>query len=389
MDKEMLVLEVEMRDTIDESLLKRDYSELQLNYQLFAAGGDDKTEKATPKKKSDARKKGQVFQSREMSAALVLIIMIVTLKALGSNLYSQITLYMKNAFSEYVKLTGQFDLNLVMKLFIEALIVLAKTVLPLLIVAALSAVIIGYAQVGYLFTFETLKVKGNRINPLSGFKRIFSVRSLVELLKSIIKIVIVVWVAYSYLKSKTNEVIALMDADLFSILAFIGDATFNVGIKISFAMVILGFADFLYQKFDYEKNLRMTKQEVKDEYKQTEGNPEIKGKIKQKQRQMSMKRMMKDIPKADVVITNPTHFAVAIKYDLEKATAPFVLAKGQDYIALRIKQIATENKVQIVENKPLARTLYSTVDIGEAIPPELYQAVAEILAFVYKLKNGR
>ena len=378
-----------MRKTIDESLFKRDYGDLQLNYQLFAAGGDDKTEKATPKKKSDARKKGQVFQSREMSAALILIIMIVTLKALGSNLYGQITLYMKNAFSEYVKLTGQFDLNMVMKLFIEALIVLAKTVLPLLIVAALAAVIVGYAQVGYLFTFETLKVKGDRINPLSGFKRIFSVRSLVELLKSIIKIVIVVWVAYSYLKSKTNEVIALMDADLFGILSFIGDATFNVGIKISIAMVILGFADFLYQKFDYEKNLRMTKQEVKDEYKQTEGNPEIKGKIKQKQRQMSMKRMMQDVPKADVVITNPTHFAVAIKYDLEKASAPFVIAKGQDYIALRIKQIATENKVQLVENKPLARTLYSTVDIGEAIPPELYQAVAEILAFVYKLKNGR
>ncbi len=377
-----------MKKTIDESLLKRDYSGLNLNYQLFAAGGDDKTEKATPKKKSDARKKGQVFQSREMSAALILIIMIVTLKALGSNLYSQITLYMKNAFSEYIKVTGQFDLNLVMKLFIEALILLAKTVLPLLIVAALAAVIVGYAQVGYLFTFETLKVKGNRINPLSGFKRIFSVRSLVELLKSIIKIVIVVWVAYSYLKSKTNEVIALMDADLFGILSFIGDATFNVGIKISFAMVILGFADFLYQKFDYEKNLRMTKQEVKDEYKQTEGNPEIKGKIKQKQRQMSMKRMMQDVPKADVVITNPTHFAVAIKYDLEKASAPFVIAKGQDYIALRIKQIATDNKVQLVENKPLARTLYSTVDIGENIPPELYQAVAEILAFVYKLKNG-
>lgn len=378
-----------MRKTIDESLLKRDYGGLELNYQLFAAGGDDKTEKATPKKKSDARKKGQVFQSREVSAALILIIMIVTIKALGSNLYSQITLYMKNAFSEYVKVTGQFDLNMVMKLFIEALIVLAKTVLPLLIVAALAAVIVGYAQVGYLFTFETLKVKGDRINPLSGFKRIFSVRSLVELLKSIIKIVIVVWVAYSYLKSKTNEVLALMDADLFGILAFIGDATFNVAIKISFAMVILGFADFLYQKFDYEKNLRMTKQEVKDEYKQTEGNPEIKGKIKQKQRQMSMKRMMQDVPKADVVITNPTHFAVAIKYDLEKASAPFVVAKGQDYIALRIKQIATENKVQLVENKPLARTLYSTVDIGENIPPELYQAVAEILAFVYKLKNGR
>ncbi|PYG89836.1 flagellar biosynthetic protein FlhB [Ruminiclostridium sufflavum DSM 19573] len=374
--------------TIDESLSKKDYHGINLNYQLFAAGGGDKTEKATPKKKNDARKKGQIFQSREMSASIILIIMIVSIKALGSNLYGQLTVYMKNTFTEYVKVKDAFDINLVLKLYIDAILVLAKTVLPLLLIAALAAVIVGYAQVGVLFTFETLKIKGNRINPLSGFKRIFSMRSLVELLKSIIKIVIVAWVAYSYLKSKTNEVLALMDADLPSILSFIGDATFNVAIKISFALVILGFADYMYQRFDYEKNLRMTKQEVKDEYKQTEGNPEIKGKIKQKQRQMSMRRMMQDVPKADVVITNPTHFAVAIKYDLQKASAPYIVAKGQDYIALRIKQIAAENKVQVVENKPLARTLFSTVDIGEAIPPELYQAVAEILAFVYKIKNG-
>lgn len=377
-----------MKKTIEEGLLKKDYSKLNLNYQLFAAGGDDKTEKATPKKKNDARKKGQVFQSREMSASIVLIIMIVTLKVLGPNLYGQLTLYMKNSFSEYIKQTTQFDINLAMKLYIDALMVLAKTVLPLLIVAALSAAIVGYAQVGTLFTFETLKPKGNRINPLSGFKRMFSARALVELLKSIIKIVIVAWVTYSYLESRTNEVLSLMNADLLTTLSFIGDATFNVALKIAIAMIILGFADFIYQKFDYEKNLRMTKQEVKDEYKQTEGNPEIKGKIKQKQRQMSMKRMMQDVPKADVVITNPTHFAVAIKYDLQQASAPFVVAKGQDYIALRIKQIAAENKVQMVENRPLARTLYSTVDIGETIPPELYQAVAEILAFVFKIKNG-
>jgi len=211
----------------------------------------------------------------------------------------------------------------------------------------------------------------------------------VEMLKSILKIVIVSWVAYSYLKSKADEVIELMSADLLNVLSFIGDAAFTVALRICFAMVILGLLDFLYQKFDYEKNLKMTKQEIKDEYKQTEGNPEIKQRIKQKQRQMSMKRMMQDIPKADVVITNPTHFAVAIKYDAQKSSAPFVVAKGQDYIALRIKQIATDNKVQIVENRPLARTLYSTVDIGEAIPLELYQAVAEILAFVYNLKNGK
>jgi len=378
-----------MRDSIEKNLIEKDFYGIRLNYQLFASGGGaDKTEKATPKKKGDARKKGQVFQSREMSASLILIIMIVTIKAFGSIIYGQITRYMKKALTEYLTMTDTLDVSIVAKLFIDGIMVLAKTVLPIFLVAVLAALIAGYAQVGILFTLETLKPQGNRINPLSGFKRIFSMRSLVELVKSIIKIVIVGWVAYSYLKSKANEVVTLMNADLLKVLSFIGNAAFTVALRICFAMVILGLFDFLYQKFDYEKNLKMTKQEVKDEYKQTEGNPEIKGRIKQKQRQMSMRRMMQDIPKADVVITNPTHFAVAIKYDAQKSSAPFVVAKGQDYIALRIKQIAKDNKVQIVENRPLARTLYSTVDIGEAIPPELYQAVAEILAFVYNLKNG-
>lgn len=378
-----------MRNTIEKKLLKKDYCGVKLDYQLFASGGGaDKTEKATPKKKNDARKKGQVFQSRELSGALIIIIMIVTIKVFGTTIYEQITRYMKKAFTEYLTMTDTLDFSIVAKLFIDGIIVLAKTVLPIFLMAVIAALIVGYAQVGIMFTLETLKPKGNRINPLSGFKRIFSMRSVVELLKSILKLVIVGWVAYSYLKDKSNEVVALMSADLINVLSFVGDSAFTVALRICFAMVILGLLDFLYQKFDYEKNLKMTKQEVKDEYKQLEGNPEIKGRIKQKQRLMSMRRMMQDVPKADVVITNPTHFAVAIKYDLQKSSAPFVVAKGQDYIALRIKQIATDNEVQIVENRPLARTLYSTVDIGEAIPPELYQAVAEILAFVYNLKNG-
>ncbi len=362
---------------------------IELNYQLFASGGGaDKTEKATPKKKNDARKKGQVFQSREMSASLILVIMIVTIKAFGSNLYYQIAAYMKKAFTEYFTIKDAIDIHILARLFIDVLLVLAKTVLPLMLIAVLASLVVGYAQVGILFTLETLKIKGSRINPLSGFKRMFSLRSVVELVKSIIKIVIVAWVAYSYLRSKADQVITLMGMDLTDTLIFIGDSAFSVALRICVAMVILGLLDYIYQRYDYEKNLRMTKQEVKDEFKQTEGNPEIKGKIKQKQRQMSMRRMMQEIPKADVVITNPTHFAVAIRYDVEKASAPYVIAKGQDYIALRIKQIALDNKVQIVENKPLARTLFSTVDIGEVIPPELYQAVAEILAFVYNLKNG-
>ncbi len=361
---------------------------LKLNYQLFAGGGDDKTEKATPKKKSDARKKGQVFQSREVSASLVLILMIVSMNAFGSIIYGQLSSFIKKAFTEYLTNKDAIDTGILAKLFIDGITVLAKTSLPLLLIAMLAGLIVGYAQVGILFTLETLKPQGNRINPFSGFKRIFSLRSVVELVKSIIKISIVAGVAYSYLKSKSNEVVGLMNADLRDILSFIGGSAFAVALRICFAMILVGFFDYLYQRYDYEKNLKMTKQEVKEEFKQLEGNPEIKSKIKQKQRQMSMKRMMQEIPKADVVITNPTHFAVAIRYEAEKASAPYVIAKGQDYIALRIKQLAAENKVQIVENKPLARTLYSTVDIGQPIPPELYQAVAEILAFVYNLKNG-
>ncbi len=377
-----------MRNPITNNIFEADCS-LNLNYQLFASGGaEDKTEKATPKKKSDARKKGQVFQSREVSASLILIVTVVAVRIFGGTIYSQITHYLKKTFDDYLTVKDAIDFNILANLFIDVLIVLAKTVLPLLLVAYLTALIVNYAQVGILFTMETLKIKGDRINPLSGFKRIFSLRSVVELIKSIIKIIIVSWVAYSYLKSKTEQVLTLIDTDLMNVLIFITDAAFTVALRICMAMVILGFADYLYQRYDYEKNLKMTKQEVKEEYKQMEGNPEIKSKIKQKQRQMSLKRMMQDIPTADVVITNPTHFAVALKYDSEKAVAPFVVAKGQDYIALRIKQIATDNKVQIVENKPLARTLYSTVDIGQAIPPELYQAVAEILAFVFNLKNG-
>lgn len=364
------------------------YNGIMLNYQLFADSAGDKTEKATPKKKSDARKKGQVFQSREMSTSLVLLIMIVSLKAYGSSLYGQLSQYFKKAFTEYLTQVDAIDFNILAKLFADGLLVLVRTTLPLLLIALVAALIVGYAQVGILFTLETLKIQGNRINPLGGFKRIFSMRSVVELVKSILKILIVGWVTYSYLKSKADQVMTLMETDLVDTMFFIGDAAFSVALRICFAMVILGIIDYIYQRYDYEKNLRMTKQEVKDEYKQTEGNPEIKSKIKQKQRQMSMRRMMQEIPKADVVITNPTHFAVALKYDAQKASAPYVIAKGQDYIALRIKQLASENKIQIVENKPLARTLFNTVEIGEAIPPELYQAVAEILAFVYKLKNG-
>ncbi|MCX7922390.1 MAG: flagellar biosynthesis protein FlhB [Clostridia bacterium] len=356
-----------------------------IDLQLFSADG--KTEKATPKKKQDARKKGQVLQSREISTAVVLIFLFIGLRMFGGYMYTEIAVFTKKVLTEYPKVQDFFTFNMLSVLFVEVVTVILKTTAPLFAIAILSGVIASYAQIGFLFTMETLGVKFNRINPLSGLKRIFSAHSLVELVKSIIKITVVSFIAYSYLKGEATKVFDFMNMEVYDSAVYIGTTSLNVGLRICVALIILGILDYGYQWWEYEKNLKMTKQEVKEEYKQVEGNPEIKSKIKQKQREISMRRMLQDVPKADVVITNPTHFAVAIKYDSEKSSAPIVLAKGQDYLALRIKEVAKENSIEIVENKPLARTLYATVEIGQAIPPDLYQAVAEILAFVYSLKQ--
>lgn len=357
----------------------------RVNLQLFA--DDSKTEKATPKKKQDARKKGQVLQSREIASAMVLMCVFLGIRFFGGYIYDEITAFTKRIFLEYPKIEDLFNLNILSRLIIDALVVILKTTGPVFAIALITGLIVGYAQVGFLFTVETLGFKFDRINPLNGLKRLFSMRALVETLKSILKIIMIGYIAYSYLSGEAKNVLSLADMDIMPTAVYIGLTSVNVAIRICMALIILGILDYGYQWWEYEKSLRMSKQEIKEEYKQIEGNPEIKAKIKQKQRQMSMRRMLQDVPKADVVITNPTHFAVALKYDSAISDAPVVTAKGQDFIALRIKEIAKENKVEIVENKPLARSLYETVDIGESIPAELYQAVAEVLAFVYSLKG--
>lgn len=360
-----------------------------INLQLFAgsAGGGEKTEKATPKKRQDARKKGQVFQSREISSAMVLMFVFVSLRIFGSSIYAEIAGYMKKVLTEYPKIDNFYMPDILLHTFADIVLVFLRATAPVLAVALLTGLLISYLQVGFLFTLETLKPKFNRINPLSGFKRIFSMRGAVELTKSILKVVIIGYVAYSYINSQAVTILSLMDMDLMSIASFIALASINIAIRICIVLILLGVFDFAYQWWEHEKNLKMTKHEVKEEYKQTEGNPEIKSKIRQTQKQMSMRRMMQEVPKADVVITNPTHYACALKYDSKLSPAPTLLAKGQDYLAMRIKETARENKVEIVENKPLARSIYDTVEVGQAIPPELYQAVAEVLAFVYNLKD--
>ena len=278
----------------------------------------------------------------------------------------------------------QQDTTLVFrKMMLEAVVIMA----PLLLIGFLIAFLSDVVQVGWHPTGKTLQPKFSKMSPVSGFKRIFSVNSVVELIKSLLKIGLIVYICYNYLKNKWPLLYQLYDLDLMQAIGLIGNTVTDLGIRISLIYMIIAAADFIYQKVKFSRDMRMTKQEVKEEYKQQEGDPQIKGRIRQRMREASQRRMMQNLPQADVVITNPTHYAVAIKYDPEVADAPIVIAKGEDYLAAKIKEIARDHQIEIVENKPLARMLYANVDVGQAVPPELYQAVAEVLAFVYHLQG--
>ncbi|MBQ7776703.1 MAG: flagellar biosynthesis protein FlhB, partial [Lachnospiraceae bacterium] len=258
---------------------------------------------------------------------------------------------------------------------------------PVFIIAVLVAFICDVAQVKWKIAKKAMEPKLSKMNPISGFKKIFSANSVVELIKSIAKIVIIGYVVYDFMQDKWSYIYLLYDMPLMQAIQLVWDVIVDVGIKISIVYIVLAFVDFGYQKYKFAQDMKMTKQEVKEEYKQQEGDPKVKGKIRQRMQEASRRRMMQQLPTADVVITNPTHYAVAIKYDPDEADAPIVLAKGADYLAGKIKEVAKENHIEIVENKPLARMLYANVDVGQAVPPELYQAVAEVLAFVYKLQG--
>lgn len=345
----------------------------------------EKTEKATPKKRGDARKKGQVAKSSELSPAISLTAVFCLLLLLGPTMMQTFLGIMRESLLTYTK----WDLNqenlgvITYQLVFEAI----KIVGPVLGVILVVAIVTNYMQVGWLFTTEPLQMKLDKLNPIQGAKRLVSLRSLVELVKSILKISAGLFVAYTILWNIKNDVLQLSLTSLGSALSFAAGQAAKLGMSIGGLLMLFAAFDYFYQRYEYEKNLRMSKQDIKDEYKTTEGDPLIKGKIKEKQRQMALRRMMQELPKADVVITNPTHFAVAIKYEAKTMTAPTVIAKGQDYLALKIKEIAKKHRVVTMENKPLARALYSQVEIGQQIPEELFKAVAEVLAYVYKLQG--
>jgi flagellar biosynthetic protein FlhB len=351
--------------------------------QLFADDGGEKTEEPTAKKKSDARNKGQVAKSQELNAAFVLFIGFWAMKILGSSIYREIAEYTAYIFGH---LNTTVDTETVLRIFLGIVMILLKTAFPIMVAIMLIGLAINLVQVGWNFTTEPLGFDLDKLNPINGFGRIFSKRSLVELIKSLFKILIIGLFLYENLKDEIMQMPKLMYLDLSASMATIADIIFMMAFKICAIFFALAILDYMYQKWDHNEQLKMTKQEVKEEFKQMEGDPQIKGKIKQKQREMAMSRMMREVPKADVIVTNPTHFAVALRY-AEGMRAPEVIAKGQDFVALKIKDVAREAGVVIVENKPLARALFASVEIGETVPPELYKAVAEVLAYVYHLKH--
>lgn len=352
----------------------------------FFAQDPDKTEEATARKKQEARKKGQVPRSNELNSVIVLLALFIILNFFGKWFYGEFIIYIGQYLSPDQLNIEISDSNLGNLLFRHCMTFL-RLFLPLGLGALLIGVVINFIQVGPMFSFEPLKPKFSKLNPIAGFKRLFSAHSFVELAKSLIKLLIVVYFAYSTIHDHLFLFLDMVRQTPFDMAMALWRIIYQVAIKICLFLLVLALFDYLFQRWEFRKSLRMTKREVKDEYKQTEGNPQIKNKIRQRQREIAMRRMMQDVPKADVVITNPTHLAIALRYDPSKMAAPVVVAKGEGFIAQKIKEIATANDVVLVENRPLAQAIYKTVDIGEVIPANLFQAVAEVLAFVYRLKR--
>lgn len=294
--------------------------------------------------------------------------------------------FFKQTFSRYL-LVESISISSVMEIYKEVMIEMAFVLLPIMVIAVIASLAGNFFQFGLLFTTESLKFDLKKIDPLKGLKRMFSMRAIIELLKSVLKITFIGSVTTVILLMNIDDVLSLSFKSPWVTLITVGKLTVIMGIAASLTLFCVAILDYFYQKFDYEKNLKMSKQDIKDEYKNTEGDPLIKSKIKQRQREMAMRRMMSEVPKADVVITNPTHYAIALQYDDESMDAPKVVAKGTDFIAQKIKLIAKENDVVMVENRPLARAMYDQVEVGGRIPDEFFKAVAEVLAYVYRIKR--
>ncbi len=346
---------------------------------------EEKTEQATPKKRQESREKGQVAKSVELNTALILasalIFFYFNIKSLGRH-FNDTFVHFINLSSHYEITVATFP-NLVKAITYDMFSIL----LPFLILMVIISLFVNVVQVGFMITPKAMELKFDKLNPVNGFKNMFSMRSFGELVKSILKASVMSYILYLFIKIKMPSWFNLIDVPQKVFFAALLKGIFLITLYILIFIVFVALVDYIFQKYNFEKSIRMSHKEIKDEYKQMEGDPHIKQKIRKTQMEIARRRMMEDVKKADVIITNPTHYAVAIQYDESKASAPVVVAKGMNKIAQKIKEIAIENDIVIVEKPIIARQLYKKTKIGEVIPEELYKAVAEILAFVYRLKN--
>lgn len=359
---------------------------------MAEGAGGEKTETATAHKRREQRKEGNVMQSKDVVTAAFIMLAFFVLRLMAGFMYSMTT----RSFTYWLELAGggmdsggtRIDgMEVAPKLIFEIGRTVLLTAGPILLVSLLVPIIATGIQTKFIFAPKAFQFKISKLNPFSGIKRLFSISSVFELAKSLVKMIILIAVVYSEIKNRVVDFARLMQMDLVSGMLYTAEAVFSICMKIAGVFVAIAAVDYLFQRYKWEKDMKMTKQEVKEEFKQLEGDPKIKAQRRQKQQEMAMKRMMQSVPEADVVIRNPTHFAVAVKYDESKDRAPIVLAKGADKVAFRIIEKAEENGVAVVENVPLARGLYKAVDVGREIPYDFYRAVAEVLAFVYDMQG--
>ena len=347
---------------------------------------DSKTEKATPKKRRDERKEGNVFSSKDIIAVASLLGTFYSLKFLFSGIYENV--YRNLIWCvQGVSAINELSMEQLREIGISVMEICAVTILPLGFIASAIGIVATGVQTRFNFTAKAASFKMSNLSILKGVKNLFSLRNVVELIKNILKIIILSIILYKAIESDIIPIARMLDMDIKASAVFTFDMIMNIILKVGLVFVVIAGFDYMYQRWEYEKKLKMSKQELKEEYKQTEGNPEIKGKIRNLQRSMARNRMMQAVPDADVIIKNPTHFAVALKYDIDHHNAPIVIAKGQDYLALRIIEIGEQNQVTVIENKPLARGIYASTPLDCEIPAEYYGVVAEILVQVFRLNK--
>lgn len=347
---------------------------------------DDRTEAPSPKRRRDAREKGNVAKSTEINSVFVLLAGIFMMRVLSGWFFGQIGSGFEQSFQMISNpVINQESVILYIR---SATIKFFMVSLPIVGVIMVVGLLANIFQIGFLFTTTPIIPKLEKINPLSGMKKMFSLRSLVEAAKSILKMVIIAVVAYLTMKSEFENILVLCNTSVGYIWIFILNVAFRIVFYVALVLMVLALFDFLYQRHEQEKKMKMTHQEVKEERKQLEGDPQVKARIRSLQREMARRRMMDDVPKATVVVTNPTHLAIALRYDSAEMETPVVVAKGRELVAAKIREIAKKNDIPIVEDKPLARAMYDKIEPGDAIPLEFFNAIAEILAYVYKLKNN-